>query len=354
MRNIIFTEDDRKALAHYRYNHPEPRVQRKIEVLWLKSHGLDHDRIGLYADVSRRTVQRHLDDSLEGGLQRLCRRREYQPRAALVEHELSLEEHFEAHPVRSAKQARAVIEQRTGIRRGLTQVRHFLKDRLGLRWRRTGAIPVPPRKTVAEHARDQAAFLKEKLEPRLEQARRGRRQVYFVDAAHFVFAPFLGCLWCVARLFVRAASGRKRYNVLGAFDAVTHRLIRVTNQGYINADSVCTLLRSVAEATVGLPITLVLDDARYQKCAVVQTLASSLGIELLYLPSYSPNLNLIERLWRFVRIESLNSTYYERFEHFSAAIDGCLDGLSTVHKGEMETLMTHKFQMFEDVPLLAA
>jgi transposase len=354
MRNIIFTEDDRKALAHYRYNHPEPRVQRKIEVLWLKSHGLDHDRIGLYADVSRRTVQRHLDDSLEGGLQRLCRRREYQPRAALVEHELSLEEHFQAHPVRSAKQARAVIEQRTGIRRGLTQVRHFLKDRLGLRWRRTGAIPVPPKKTVAEHARDQAAFLKEKLEPRLEQARRGRRQVYFVDAAHFVFAPFLGCLWCVARLFVRAASGRKRYNVLGAFDAVTHRLIRVTNQGYINADSVCTLLRSVAEATVGLPITLVLDDARYQKCAVVQTLASSLGIELLYLPSYSPNLNLIERLWRFVRIESLNSTYYEKFEHFSAAIDGCLDGLSTVHKGEMETLMTHKFQMFEDVPLLAA
>ena len=175
-----------------------------------------------------------------------------------------------------------------------------------------------------------------------------------MDAAHFVFAPFLGCLWCVARLFVRAASGRKRYNVLGAFDAVTHRLIRVTNEGYINADSVCTLLRSVAEAAVGLPITPVLDNARYQKCAVVQTLASLLGIELLYLPSYSPNLNLIERLWRFVRIESLNSTYYEKFEHFSAAIDGCLDGLSTVHKCEMETLMTHKFQLFEDVPLLAA
>jgi hypothetical protein len=87
---------------------------------------------------------------------------------------------------------------------------------------------------------------------------------------------------------------------------------------------------------------------------VVQTLAVSLGIELLYLPSYSPNLNLIERLWRFVRIESLNSTYYEKFEDFSTAIDGCLDSLSTVHKGEMETLMTHRFQLFEDVPLLAA
>jgi transposase len=237
---------------------------------------------------------------------------------------------------------------------GLTQVRHFLKDRLGLRWHRTGAIPVPPKKTIAEHASDQAAFLKSKLEPRLEQARLGGRQVYFVDAAHFVLAPFLGCLWCVARLFVRAASGRKRYNVLGALDAVTHRLIRVTNQGYINAESVCTLLRSVAEASVGLPITLVLDNARYQKCALVQALAETLGIELLYLPSYSPNLNLIERLWRFVRKESLNSTYYEDFGRFTAAIDECLDGLQTVHKGEMETLMTHKFQTFENVPLLAA
>jgi hypothetical protein len=74
----------------------------------------------------------------------------------------------------------------------------------------------------------------------------------------------------------------------------------------------------------------------------------------VYLPSYSPNLNLIERLWRFVRVESLNSTYYERFDDFRTAIDGCLDGLSTVYKAEMETLMTHRFQTFEDVPLLAA
>jgi transposase len=341
-------------LAHLRYHHPDPRVQRKLEVLWLKSRGLSHDRIADYADVSRRAVQRHLDLYRQGGLERLCRRREHPSRAALVEHEVSLEEHFEVHPARSIKQARAVIEQRTGIRRGLTQVRHFLRDRLGLRWRQAGAIPVPPRKTIQEHSRERTACVRDKLEPRLEQARRGRRQVYFVDAAHFVFAPFLGCLWCATRLFVRAASGRRRHNVLGAFDAVTHRLIRVTNQGYINAESACTLLRSVAGAAVGLPITLVLDNARYQKCALVQGLAASLGIELMYLPSYSPNLNLIERQWRYVRSESLNSTYYEKFEEFRTAIDGCLDGLSTVHKGEMETLMTHRFQMFDDVPLLAA
>jgi transposase len=354
MRTITFTAEDRRDLAHDRYHHPDPRVQRKMEVLWLKTHGLNHDDIAAFADVSLRTVQRDLDEYLEGGLPRLRRRQGNRPQSALVEHEASLEEYFQEHPPRSVKQARAIIEQRTGVRRGLSQVRHFLKDRLGLRWRQVGAIPVPPKKTVQEHAREQATFVEEELEPRLEQARQGRRQVYFVDAAHFVFAPFLGCLWCAARLFVRAASGRKRYNVLGALDAVTHRLIRVTNFDYINAESVCALLHAVAEAAVGLPITLVLDNARYQKCAPVQEVATSLGIELLYLPGYSPNLNLIERLWRFVRKESLNSTYYESFEQFTTAIDQCLDSLPTVHKSEMETLLTHEFQMFGDVPLLAA
>jgi transposase len=354
MRTITFTPEDLRDLAHDRYNYPDPRVQRKTEVLWLKSHGLSHDAIAAYADVSRRTVQRYLDQYLEGGLPRLRRCEGNHPQSILVEHETSLEEYFQKHPPRSVKQARAIIEQRTGVRRGLSQVRHFLKDHLGLRWRQVGAIPVPPKKTVQEHAQEQATYVEEKREPRLEQARRGQRQVDFVDAAHFVLAPFLGSLWCAARLFVRAASGRKRYNVLGALDAVTHRLIRVTNDGYINAESVCALLHAVAGAAVGLPITLVLDNARYQKCALVQGLAASLGIELLYLPSYSPNLNLIERVWRFVRKESLNSTYYESFEPFTTAIDQCLDGLSTVHRGEMETLLTHEFQMFGDVPLLAA
>jgi transposase len=354
MRTFSLTAEERRDLAHDRYHHPDPRVQRKMEVLWLKSHGLNHHDIATYADVSRRTVQRYLDEYLDGGLPRLRRCPGNHPQSLLVEHEASLEEYFREHPPRSTQQARAVIEQHTGVRRGLSQVRHFLKDRLGLRWRKVGAIPVPLKKTIEEHAREQAAFVQEKLEPRLEQARQGRRQVYFVDAAHFVFAPFLGCLWCAARLFVRAASGRKRYNVLGALDAVTHRLIRVTNFDYINAESVCALLHAVAGAAVGLPITLVLDNARYQKCALVQALTASLGIELLYLPSYSPNLNLIERLWRFVRKESLNSTYYEAFEQFTTAIDECLENLPTKHKREMETLLTHNFQMFGDVPLLAA
>jgi transposase len=354
MRTVTFSTEDLRAIARDRYHHPHPRVQRKMEVLWLKSHHLPHEQIAALAGVSRATVQRYLQEYRRGGLARVRQFRWHRPESALAEHTCALEEYFWDHPPHSARQAQAVIEQQTGIRRGLTQVRAFLKYPLGLRWAKVGSVPCPPKTAPEEHARTQAAFLRESLEPLLAAARRGERAVFFVDAAHFVFAPYLGFLWCLARVFVRAASGRKRYNVLGALSAVTHQVVRVTNHGYINAESVCALLRAVAALGPGVPVTLVLDNARYQKCAPVRELAAALGIELRYLPSYSPNLNLIERLWRFVRKQALDATYYEKFEQFTAGIDECLEGLPTKYKDEMDTLLTHKFQLFEHVSILAA
>jgi transposase len=200
----------------------------------------------------------------------------------------------------------------------------------------------------------QADFLARKLQPRLRQAERGQRTVLFVDAAHFVYGPFLGFVWCLVRWFVRAPSGRKRFNVLAALDAITHQVIRVSNDGYINAASVCQLLRQIAGAGLARPITLVLDNARYQRCALVQALARSLKIELLFLPSYSPNLNLIERLWKFVKKECLASRYLANYDAFTAAIDDCLNRLHTRHKVKMDRLLTLNFQTFENEPILAA
>ena len=81
----------------------------------------------------------------------------------------------------------------------------------------------------------QADFLKNEMEPRLTEAKAGKRAVFFVDAAHFVLAPFLGFLWSVVRVFIQAPAGRQRFNVLGALNAITHELITVTNDAYITA-----------------------------------------------------------------------------------------------------------------------
>lgn len=176
----------------------------------------------------------------------------------------------------------------------------------------------------------------------------------FVDAAHFVYGPFLGFVWCLARLFIPGPSGRKRYNVLAALNAISHQVIRVANHSYINAESVCALLRAVAAAGLPRPITLVLDNARYQRCALVQALARSLRIELLFLPSYAPNLNLIERLWKFIKKECLASRHLPTYETFTQTIDDCLGYLSTTYKQQMDTLLTLNFQLFHDEPIQAA
>lgn len=175
-----------------------------------------------------------------------------------------------------------------------------------------------------------------------------------MDAAHFVLGSFLGWVWCVTRLFVKAASGRQRYNVLGAFNAITHDLVQVANDTYITASTVCDLLHKVVALGLPTPVTLVLDNARYQRCALVQDLARSLGIELLFLPSYSPNLNLIERLWKFVKKTVLNSRHQGSYAEFRGNIVRCLDDLPTHHRDAINTLMTLKFQTFEEVSMLAA
>lgn len=161
-----------------------------------------------------------------------------------------------------------------------------------------------------------------------------------------MLGTYLGYLWCFARILVRTPSGRQRFNVLGALNAITHQLVTVTNDSYITATSVCALLEKIALLGLALPMTVVMDNARYQRCRLVLEKAADLGIEVLFLPTYSPNLNLIERLWKFVKKECLYAKYYENFELFKQAIQTCLSETTGCHKPALSSLLTLEFQTF--------
>jgi transposase len=221
-----------------------------------------------------------------------------------------------------------------------------------LTWRRLGAIPIPPKASLEEHVAKQEECLENQLKPDLTEARADKRTVYFVDVAHFVRGVYLCCVWCLVRMIIRGASGRQRYNVLGAWNATTGELVRVSNTTRVSSDTMVELLAKLRATTPG-PLSLVLDNARYQNCDRVKAEAKRLGIDLRFLPSYSPNLNLIERLWKFTKKKAVRGRHSATFEEFQARIDACLDAVATTHRNELTTLMTLEFQTFKKASLLA-
>ena len=124
---LEFTSEMRKVLNYERYHHPVPLVQRRMEVLWLKSHDLPHALIAKLAGLSENTVRDYFQLYLEGGVEKLKEVDFYRPESQLLIHTTSLEAYFREHPPATIKEAQSEIETLTGIRRSETQVAEFLK-----------------------------------------------------------------------------------------------------------------------------------------------------------------------------------------------------------------------------------
>jgi transposase len=126
-KHLEFTPEIQTTLNYERYHHPVPLVQRRMEVLWLKSHGLAHQQIAKLAGVSENTLREYFRLYEEGGLEKVKETHFYQPETELHPHISSLEAYFRANPPATIKEAQNEIETLTGIKRSETQVREFLK-----------------------------------------------------------------------------------------------------------------------------------------------------------------------------------------------------------------------------------
>ena len=231
----------------------------------------------------------------------------------------------------------------TGIRLSPARVKAFMK-RIGMKYRKIGHIP------AKADPQKQAQWLKDTVEPYIVKAQQGLCHLFFMDATHFVLNVFVCSLWSFVRVFVKAPAGRQRLNVLGAVHAISKEVEFLTNITSINAQVVADFLRQLADKYSDLPIIIVLDNARYQHCQFIKDLSKSLSITLLFLPSYSPNLNIIERLWKFIKKKALYAQYYESFEDFKQGIISTLikvnHNLSYIQ--EVRSLLTLKFQALEN------
>lgn len=321
-------------------DHPSGAAKKKLHVVYLKALGLPHQEIIRIARVSGDSVTRYLQAYIEGGVTALCTSQRHCPRSALLPHSEVLKTRFQAHPPHTVAEAVYEIEKLTGIQLALSACRDFMHKHLGMKYRKMAVIP-----SKADPDK-QSEFLHNKLEPLLEEEKQGKRRVFFVDAAHFVMGAFLGMLWCFERLFLKSSSGRNRYNVLGAYSVKDSELIAITNDAYINSDTLVELLTTISRLHADTTITLILDNARYQRCDKVINKALELGIDLQFLPPYSPNLNLIERLWKFTKKQCLYNRYYQSFCQFKTAIDDCLSKVSSTFSEQVKRLLKPNFQLF--------
>jgi len=345
MRKIQFNQEEIKKLGYQSIHYEHHIVRRRMQALVLKSQNLQHKKIGEILDISQTTLRKYFDLYETGGLEALKQLNYQGQRNLLREQKDDIITALEADPPSILKQAQAKIKEVTGLERSLSQVSQFLKENKLVR-RKVKQIPAKAEVELQER------FKTEQLEPLIEQSQHGQLQLFFVDAAHFVFLPFLGYLYSLVTRYIKVASGRKRLNVLGALNAVTKELITFTNFDYINAEAVCSLLETLRQKYPVGRLILVMDNARYQRCKKVFDKAHSLNIELVFLPPYSPNLNLIERLWKFVKKEVLYNKGYKDFDEFCDAIFACLNETDTTHKDALDTLLVPKFQTFENATFL--
>lgn len=185
---------DIKAATYERFHHPSPIVQKRMHVIFLKTHGFAHHDIALIAGLHRNSVTNTLKTYAQDGLDALKTLNYRKPQSQMSAHQPTIEVHFKAQPPLSVAEAGARIETMTGLKRGPSQVGAFMRH-IGMGYQKMGQIP------AKADPEAQAAFLSQTLKPLIERAQAGQCHLFFVDAAHFVLRPFLCALWCFARCF---------------------------------------------------------------------------------------------------------------------------------------------------------
>lgn len=268
-------------------------------------------------------------------------------KSKLTDVEAEIIQRIEEGQFETRSQVVQMIKDEFGIEISVATAGRILKKN-GYRKLKCGSLPA---KADTQKQRD---FYDTVIRPLMEKAKTGAVRLLFLDASHFVHGcDFLGRIYCKVRRFIKTFSGRNRYNVLGTLDFITHKMITVVNETYITATEVCEMLRKLASHYPGEKIHLILDNARYQKCKVVQAVAEELGIILEYLPPYSPALNLIERCWKFVKSE-LRSRYFSDFQSFKDRIDSIIASLIKENRDRINSLLGEKVQLFDNLQQVSA
>jgi transposase len=352
MKTIRLTAQQRHEIKERRRQAQDRRIYQRLSAVLWSDAGRTREEIAELSGVSTRQVGQWLRIFRNKGLDALCtlhyRGDPGRLRPAQVER---LKQEIAKGGFHNADQVRAWIEEQFGVAYSPSGVKDLLR-RIGASYHKVSGF-------FWKADRDeQRRFVRKYRRHRRQAGPKTRR--YFVDACHPVWGlELLYCSWLLVgqRHYVGVGSGRKRLNILGAYSPDDHDYVdlRLTKENITGEQFIALLEKLLAKHPETEKFILYLDNARYySKPVVKEWLARHRQFHLVFLPAYSPNLNLIERLWKFLRKKALNR-WHETFEAMQEAVGEVLDHLDRYHT-ELDSLMTEEFQILtdEELPLAPA
>src|SRR3954463_1357505 len=361
MKTIVLSAKQRQEIQDRRRQASDRRIfQRLSTLLWI-DEGRTREEVAELLGVSSRQVGDWLRIFRNKGLDALCtlhyRGDPGRLRPAQVER---LKREIAKGGFHNADQVRAWIEEHFGVAYSPSGVKDLL-HRIGASYHKVSGFfwkaDRDEQRAFVRKYRRQRGQARPTTPPHLVDRRRAAQppRRYFVDACHPVWGlELLYCCWLLVgqRHYVGVGSGRKRLNILGAYSPDDHDYVdlRLTKENITGEQFVKLLEKLLAKHPETEKFILYLDNARYySKPVVKEWLARHRQFQLVFLPAYSPNLNLIERLWKFLRKEALNR-WHETFEAMQDAVAEVLDHLDR-SLPDLDSLMTEEFHILKDEEL---
>lgn len=333
----LLSKKQRKELIEELKIESARRYADRIRVILLLDEGQTYDDISHFLFLDKSTIGNYRKRYIEGGLEGLIIDDYKGGTTKLTLHqERELEVHLEDKIYSSTKEIIHYVRKTYGVKFSVSGMKDLL-HRLGFSFKKPKVVPG---KADAQKQEDFIKFY-EKIKNSLTEG----EKIYFADGAHphHNNTPSYGWIKKGEEKEILTNSGRQRVNLNGAICLDKLEVI-VNQEPTINQEAMVRLLEKLREKNPGLQkIYVILDNAPYNRAYWVQSFAHCLNIELLYLPSYSPNLNIIERLWKFFYSKVKNNKYYEKFDQFKLACHNFFRNINK-YESELATLLTDNFE----------
>lgn len=318
----------------------DKRTANKINSLLLLDDGYSPTEIAEILRVDSSTIYRQKNTFIANGLEAYLENPFLGGTCKLERSQLEkLESHLDSHLCETTEEIVKYVEESFGITYTNAGMAALL-NRLGFVFKKPTIVPGKADPELQE------AFID--YYNRLRNSMSGDDKLYFLDGVHPQHNSQAGYGWIRkgAEKELKSNTGRQRVNLNGALDVDTHEVI-IRADDTLNATSTIKLFQMIENQNPDAnKIVLIIDNAPYYfNGDVVEYANNSTKLELVFLPAYSPNLNLIERVWRFMKEKVIYNTYHEKFTDFKASIGNFFQTLPMFHS-ELENILTEEFQVF--------